>query len=83
MSKVKTFRKKPVEIQAIQFTLDSITECILFCKGRAEFDEMELKIHTLEGVMAASLEDWIIQGVMGEVYPCKPHIFNQTYELVE
>ena len=41
------------------------------------------EIHTLEGVMFANPDDWIIQGVEGELYPCKPDIFDKTYEQVE
>lgn len=43
----------------------------------------EMKINTLEGVMTAVEGDWIIQGVNGEIYPCKPDIFEKTYEKVE
>ena len=42
----------------------------------------ELKINTLEGVMRVSFNDWIIRGVNGEIYPCKPDIFEKTYEKV-
>lgn len=45
--------------------------------------DVELKIETLEGVMTASPGDYIIQGVKGEIYPCKPDIFEMTYEKVE
>ena len=44
---------------------------------------LEIEIHTLEGVMRAQRGDWIIKGVKGEVYPCKPDIFAATYEPVE
>ena len=44
--------------------------------------EVEIKIETLEGVMTASPGDWIITGVNGEVYPCKPEIFAKSYEQV-
>jgi hypothetical protein len=43
----------------------------------------ELRIPTLEGVMVASFGDWIIKGVQGEFYPCKPDIFEATYEKIE
>lgn len=43
----------------------------------------ELDIETLEGVMHASVGDWIITGVHGEKYPCKPDIFEQTYEPIQ
>jgi hypothetical protein len=42
-----------------------------------------LHIQTLEGVMDAGPDDWLIRGVQGELYPCKPDIFDQTYEVVE
>ena len=42
-----------------------------------------LSIHTLEGVMVAGIGDYIIKGIKGEIYPCKPHIFKRTYEKVE
>ena len=45
--------------------------------------DKELKIQTLEGEMTANVGDWIIIGVNGEVYPCKPDIFAKTYEQVE
>ena len=45
--------------------------------------DVKLEITTLEGVMTASMGDWIIQGVNGEIYPCKPDIFEKTYEKVE
>ena len=41
-----------------------------------------LQIHTLEGVMTANINDWIIKGVNGEFYPCKPDIFDKTYDVV-
>lgn len=46
-------------------------------------DAQVIKIETLEGVMDASIGDWIIKGVNGEFYPCKPDIFEKTYEAVE
>ena len=54
--------------------------------GRGHFDfsgPIRLFIHTKEGVMAASPNDWIIQGLKGEFYPCKPDVFEASYELVE
>ena len=68
MTASKQYRKKPVVINAIQFV------------GTPPH---ELKITTLEGEMTASLNDYIIKGVMGEFYPCKPDIFNATYEEVK
>ena len=79
------FRKKPVVIEAMQFT-DALKfeELAAFMRG-ATFNiyERSVKIHTLEGIMEASPGDWIIRGVKGEFYPCKPDIFTATYEPVE
>ena len=74
------YRKKPIVIEAVQW--DGNTEPMLdFCKG-IEFRDGELYIQTLEGQMHASKGDFIIKGVQGEFYPCKPDIFNLTYEKV-
>jgi hypothetical protein len=72
------FRKKPVVIEAWQW----------FSKGHAPTDPSitETSVHcfieTLEGTMTVSPGDWIIKGVKGEFYPCKPDIFEATYEAV-
>lgn len=83
------FRKKPVVIEAFQFTKETINEAAAFCNGDidAPVNEFEPKssiiIHTREGNMRASEGDWIIRGVQGEYYPCKPDIFAATYEPAE
>ena len=82
------FRKKPVVIDAEQFTRANIDKCINFvcANGSADHDEAGnsvLRIQTLEGVMRADIGDWIIKGVNGEFYPCKPDIFEKTYEPAE
>ena len=89
------YRKKPVVIEAIQWKGDNLAEIIRFA-GLHEsamkwtWDQYEtvvaregLKIFTLEGPHMASVNDFIIKGVQGEIYPCKPDIFEQTYEPVE
>lgn len=89
------FRKKPVEIEAVQFSnkitrMDNKKEMLeLF----GDFDgwrveekkgwEVFMVIDTLEGEMVAKEGDWIIKGIKGEFYPCKPDIFEATYEPVE
>lgn len=79
--------KKPIEIEAIQFldTVERIKEIHDFM-GKdfsiAYSENPVLKIPTLEGVMIASVGDYIIKGVHGEFYPCKPDIFEETYEKV-
>lgn len=76
------FRKKPVVIEAIQFTGDNHEEVNLFMDAaKTNRDKLEeIAIQTLEGTMIASKGDWIIRGVQGEVYPCKPEIFEKTYQ---
>ena len=81
------FRKKPVVIEAMQFTNEDKDRCFNFVRRScyACFDsegKPSLKIHTLEVDMTASLGDWIIKGVNGEFYPCKPDIFEKTYAAV-
>ena len=79
----KFYRKKPVVIQAKQWTGDNLTEMLGFCercfsKGEAN----NLFVVTLEGDMTATVGDYIIRGVKGEFYPIKELIFKQTYESV-
>jgi len=87
---MKKARKKPVVIEYIQFTDEAKDEVFSTirheCNCWPSFDENEnptLVIGTLEGEMTVSLSDFVIKGVMGEFYPCKPDIFAMTYELVE
>lgn len=79
------YRKKPVEIEAILFDGENFEEIGHFVgfNGRKVGREGRLEIITLEGVMVANPGDYIIKGVQGEFYPCKPDIFEQTYELVD
>ena len=79
------FRKKPVIIDAVIWDGMNVKEVFDFMGWRnAEHDEQSgLVIHTLEGNHHASIGDWIIKGVKGEFYPCKPDIFAATYEPVD
>jgi len=83
------FRKKPVVIEAIQWTgnLDDLPRIIMELSVTdarlMATDGKHLDIKTLEGVMTAGVGDWIIRGVKGEIYPCKPDIFEATYEAAE
>lgn len=70
------YRKKPCVIEAVQFTGDNLTECGLL----REPGESAAYIDTLEGRMTASPGDYVITGVKGERYPCKPDIFEATYD---
>jgi hypothetical protein len=74
------YRKKPVVIEAIQYTGFNFGEIEAFTGGDAEFRDGQLLVATLEGPLRAAPNDWIIKGVKGEFYPCKPDIFDATYE---
>lgn len=82
------FRKKPVTISAMQFdgtpeSAKAITEWMAAhgAPGLPAYTEQKsLAIDTLEGTMTASVNDWVIRGVKGEFYPCKPDIFAESYE---
>ena len=81
------FRKKPVVIEAVQWTGDNRREIFEFCTlsyFNTDFETQKLKlmIQTLEGVMEASIGDYIIKGIKGEFYPCKEEIFKLTYDEV-
>jgi hypothetical protein len=90
------FRKKPVEIEAVQFKgfVKENKQVVLndnpdwvqkaFNRKALYIDEADkLSVRTLEGVMRVSVGDWIIKGVKGELYPCKPDIFDATYDEVK
>lgn len=88
---MKKYRKKPIIIEAIQFLNgdgpNNIKECLSFVGVNALLEETEdgsccMFIRTLEGDMALSNCDFIIKGINGEFYPCKPDIFEKTYEEV-
>lgn len=84
------YRKKPVEIEAVQFTRNNFDEVVEFTNGKACGLTIErcpngkcwCIIPTLEGDHIASERDFIIKGVHGEFYPCKPDIFWKTYDRV-
>jgi hypothetical protein len=83
-SSVKKFRKKPVEIEAVQWKGTNYHEVISFIGAETPVPNADqiIQIQTLEGVMTAQKGDWIIKGVHGEFYPCKPAIFEKTYDSV-
>lgn len=85
------FRKKPIVIEAMQWKYelpDASVNNFDAIKSWANSDEITLstfrglEIKTPEGVMIANNRDWIVKGVNGEFYPCKPDIFEKTYEAV-
>lgn len=89
---IKKFRKKPVVIEAVKWDGKNFDEIMKFMQefhgNKFNYENAEeeayktgkLYIRTLEGNMKASKGDFIIKGVSGEFYPCKPDIFEKTYE---
>lgn len=85
------YRKKPVVIEAMEFKTNNddgscmreIAHWIVDNGGKVRNTNTNLYIDTLEGEMRSEVGDFIIQGVNGEFYPCKPEIFEKTYEKVE
>lgn len=90
------YRKKPVVIEAIQWNGNNLTEIKEFVGDSLVYDIIDtawqvgkgkphvlMKIKTLEGDMEVSEKDFIIKGINGEYYPCKPDIFEKTYEEVQ
>ena len=84
MSYPKFYQKLPVVIEAIQFTKENkdIVFTWITCNHYADWEDGNpiLVIQTLEGEMTVRLEDWVIKGINGEFYPCKPNIFAKTYK---
>lgn len=87
------YRKRPVEVDAVHYDGTNFDQVQAFMSRDGRVKEKHLPgpgrgmhpgivIHTLEGDMTASVGDWIIRGVAGELYPCKPGVFEATYELV-
>ena len=79
------FSKKPVVIEARQLTKDNLDEIISWIKSNGKYCFRTrcippLVIQTLEGNHQAKIGDWVIKGVKGEFYPCKPDIFEMTYQ---
>ena len=93
MSHTMKFRKKPVIIEAFQFDGDLMNSkghyyvpdwaVKAWQEGVMYYQGAELYIKTLEGDHHVSVGDYVIRGVKGELYPCKPDIFEETYERVE
>lgn len=81
----RRFRKKPVMVEAVQWTGANSGDVQSFM-GYHDYrwssirDDADLIVHTPEGNRLASRGDWIVRGIAGEFYPCKPDIFEATYE---
>lgn len=90
---ISIYRKKPIEIQAIQLSNVNIQDVAIWCGGKVIEEESPwyqdcedyyraILIPTLEGAMRAELGSYVIKGVQGEFYACKDTIFDETYERV-
>jgi hypothetical protein len=78
------YRKKPIVIEAFRYRLDVMPQWFydVVGAGTVTVNATSCTIATLEGDMIAGSGDWIIKGVKGDLYPCKPDIFTMTYEAV-
>lgn len=82
------YKKKPVVVEAMQYTPETMAECLQFLRdNKARYvlastdpEVIDIKLITLEGTMTVQNGDYIVKGVHGEFYPCKPDIFRATYE---
>ena len=86
------FKKKPVEVDAIQFitnnepdskNMNELVSWVNTNGGKASHNNTDVLVMTSKGELVVSVGSWIIKGVAGEFYPCKPEIFEQTYDKVE
>lgn len=77
------YRQKPIEIEARQITEENFEDVAAWCGGFYYQSGRLLTLATPEGLVAATIGDYVIQGVRGEFYPCKESIFNGVYDLVE
>ena len=76
---IERYKKKPVSVSVCEYTGTNEDEILKWCKT-SFMENASLFIKTLEGKMHVSKGDFVIEGVQGEFYPCKPDIFAQTYE---
>lgn len=78
------YKTRPCEIEAIQWTGKNIIELLDWGQGKILWNDVDdLFIDTLEGRMQASINDYIIKGLRGEFYPCKPDVFEKKYEKIK
>ena len=87
--KIQSARKKPVEIEFVQYNGGNKKELYDWSEGlihnvwESISGEAELGVETLEGFLIIDTDDYVIKGVHGEFYPCKPDIFHKTYEVIK
>lgn len=79
------YRKKPVVVEAERWWPGRVVDGVEDANKKAcgHSTERGPHVHTLEGALQISTGDWIIKGILGEFYPCKPDVFEQSYEEVK
>ena len=78
------YKSKPKIIEAVLYSGDNFREILVFTgSARTNTCSDKLTIETLEGPIFASVGDWIIKGIKGEFYPCKPDVFEESYEAIQ
>ena len=78
------YKIKPCEIEAIQWTGENLIELLDWGQGNILWNDVDdLFIDTLEGRLKADINDYIIKGLKGEFYPCKPDVFEKKYERID
>lgn len=78
------YKTKPCEIEALQYTGNNIIEILDWGQGKILWNDVDdLFVDTLEGRMKANINDYIIKGLRGEYYPCKPDVFEKKYEEIK
>ena len=86
-NEAQRFRKKPVEVEAVQFTRESGPAVWEWAKSKPKYDAFgnvyALRIYTLHGDATAEFGDWVVRGPSGDFWPVKPDIFDETYEPVD
>ena len=80
---VKTYRKKPIEVRALQYDGENYADIVAFVGNNGTRKNVGTLVYTPEGWVPFVKGDYIIRGVAGEYYPCKPDIFAKTYDEVE
>lgn len=83
---INFYKTKPCTIEAVQYTGDNVPEIKEFVgDDLVGYDDTtrQLSIFTLEGIMRANVYDYIIKGLRGEFYPCKPDVFVKKYQIIE
>lgn len=80
LNSVKKFKKKPVLVEALQYTGENGKDCRVFLNGNFDNTLSYPNVSTLHGTVRVDVRDWIIKGPAGDFWPCKPDIFEEFYE---